>query len=278
MVVSTKLTRSAHDGASARWAIDLCQLSLGSCPIAVGGLAVANPLAVGDRVLFIDTKERRYLVTLESTGEFHSHAGFVPHAQVIGATEGVTVESTKGAKYVVMRPTLEDFVLEMPRGAQVIYPKDLAPIAMLADIGPGMLVFESGVGSGALSMTILRLGARIIGYELREDFAQRAKKNVASFLGEDALSRYHVELRDSYAGISLPSTDSAARFRSRRARLARAMAGDSASCECHARRWRRCCLHPEHHPGDQGAPVTRSGARRMGRTANTRSAASHLAH
>ncbi|NBT20983.1 MAG: tRNA (adenine-N1)-methyltransferase [Actinobacteria bacterium] len=160
---------------------------------------MANPLAVGDRVLFIDTKERRYLVTLESTGEFHSHAGFVPHAQVIGATEGVTVESTKGAKYVVMRPT-------------VIYPKDLAPIAMLADIGPGMLVFESGVGSGALSMTILRLGARIIGYELREDFAQRAKKNVASFLGEDALSRYHVELRDSYAGISLPSTDSAARF------------------------------------------------------------------
>ena len=212
MVVSTKLTRSAHDGASARWAIDLCQRSLGSYPIAVGGLAVANPLAVGDRVLFIDTKERRYLVTLESTGEFHSHAGFVPHAQVIGATEGVTVESTKGAKYVVMRPTLEDFVLEMPRGAQVIYPKDLAPIAMLADIGPGMLVFESGVGSGALSMTILRLGARIIGYELREDFAQRAKKNVASFLGEDALSRYHVELRDSYAGISLPSTDSAARF------------------------------------------------------------------
>lgn len=166
---------------------------------------MAQPFAVGDRVLFIDTKERRYLVTLETTGEFHSHAGFVPHAQVIGAPEGTTVESTKGAKYVVMRPTLEDFVLEMPRGAQVIYPKDLAPIAMLADIGPGMLVFESGVGSGALSMTILRLGAHIVGYELREDFAQRARKNVASFLGDEALGRYHVELRDSYAGISLPT-------------------------------------------------------------------------
>lgn len=161
--------------------------------------------AQGDRVLLIDVKERRYLVTLEVDGEFHSHAGFVPHTSIIGAPEGVTVESTKGARYVVMRPTLEDFVLEMPRGAQVIYPKDLAPIAMLADIAPGHLVFESGVGSGALSMTMLRAGARIIGYELREDFAQRAKKNVESFLGDEASARFHVVIRDSYAGIDLPS-------------------------------------------------------------------------
>jgi len=164
---------------------------------------VSQPFNAGDRVLFIDHKERRYLVTLEEKGEFHSHAGFVPHANVISLPEGVTVESTKGAKYVVMRPTLEDFVLEMPRGAQVIYPKDLAPIAMLADIGPGQLVFESGIGSGAMSMTMLRAGARIVGYELREDFASRAKKNVASFLGDDALSRFEVHIRDSYAGIEL---------------------------------------------------------------------------
>ena len=89
----------------------------------------------------------------------------------------------------------------MPRGAQVIYPKDLAPICMLADIGPGLRVFESGVGSGALSMTMLRWGADIVGYELREDFANRARSNVRSFLGEDALERYRVELRDSYEGI-----------------------------------------------------------------------------
>ena len=164
---------------------------------------MSQPFNAGDRVLFIDHKERRYLVTLEEKGEFHSHAGFVPHANVIGCAEGVTLESTKGAKYVVMRPTLEDFVLEMPRGAQVIYPKDLAPIAMLADIGPGQLVFESGIGSGAMSMTMLRAGARIVGYELREDFASRAKKNVASFLGDDALSRFEVHIRDSYAGIEL---------------------------------------------------------------------------
>ena len=161
--------------------------------------------AAGDRVLFIDGKERRYLVTLDAAGEFHSHAGFVPHSKVIGATEGVTVESTKGSRYVVMRPTLEDFVLEMPRGAQVIYPKDLAPIAMLADIGPGQLVFESGIGSGAMSMTMLRTGARIVGYELREDFASRAKKNVASFLGDDAMSRFEVHIRDSYLGIDVPA-------------------------------------------------------------------------
>jgi tRNA (adenine57-N1/adenine58-N1)-methyltransferase len=165
---------------------------------------VSKPFHAGDRVLFIDHKERRYLVTLEEKGEFHSHAGFVAHANVIGHAEGTTVESTKGAKYVVMRPTLEDFVLEMPRGAQVIYPKDLAPIAMLADIGPGHLVFESGIGSGAMSMTMLRAGARIVGYELREDFASRAKKNVASFLGEEATERFEVHVRDSYAGIELP--------------------------------------------------------------------------
>lgn len=166
---------------------------------------MSNLFAAGDRVLFIDTKERRYLVTLEDTGEFHSHAGFVPHKSVIGSQEGITVESTKGAKYVVMRPTLEDFVLEMPRGAQVIYPKDLAPIAMLADIAPGHLVFESGIGSGAMSMTMLRAGARIVGYELREDFAARAKKNVASFLGDEPSSRFEVHIRDSYAGIDVPA-------------------------------------------------------------------------
>ena len=154
-----------------------------------------------ERVVFIDQKRRRYLQVLQETGEFHSHAGFVPHALVIGQEEGCWVESTKGAKYVVLRPTLEDFVVEMPRGAQVIYPKDLAPMCMIGDIQPGVRVFESGVGSGALSMTMLRWGASIRGYELREDFANRARSNVGSFLGQEALERYEVELRDSYEGV-----------------------------------------------------------------------------
>lgn len=155
----------------------------------------------GDKVLLIDSKQRRYLFELSDGGEFHSHAGFVPHADIVGRVEGCRLQSTRGARYIALRPTLEDFVLEMPRGAQVIYPKDLAPICMLADIGPGMRVLESGVGSGALSMTMLRYGATIVGYELREDFARRATANVRSFLGSEALNRYHVEIRDCYLGI-----------------------------------------------------------------------------
>jgi tRNA (adenine57-N1/adenine58-N1)-methyltransferase len=155
----------------------------------------------GDRVLLLDAKKRRYLITLAPGGEFHTHAGFVPHDDVIGQSEGVIVRSTRGAEYTVLRPTLEDYVLEMPRGAQVIYPKDLAPICMLADIGPGMRVFETGIGSGALSMTMLRYGADIVGYELREDFANRAVANVREFLGDDALDRYETHIADSYDGI-----------------------------------------------------------------------------
>lgn len=156
---------------------------------------------IGDRVLLVDSKKRRYIVELVDGGEFHSHAGFVPHADIVGQAEGVRLESTRGARYIVLRPTLEDFVIEMPRGAQVIYPKDLAPICMMADIGPGVQVFESGVGSGALSMTMLRYGAVVTGYELREDFARRAQKNVESFLGPDSAGSYKVEIRDCYDGI-----------------------------------------------------------------------------
>jgi tRNA (adenine57-N1/adenine58-N1)-methyltransferase len=152
----------------------------------------------GEKAMFLDSKSRRYLLTLNEEGEFHSHAGYVPHTLVIGQPEGVIVESTKGAKYIVLRPTLEDFVVEMPRGAQVIYPKDLAPICMLLDIFPGARIYETGIGSGALSMTMLRWGARITGVELREDFLNRAKSNVRSFLGEDALAAYDVRLGDSY--------------------------------------------------------------------------------
>lgn len=164
-------------------------------------------LAPGERVLFIDTKGRRYLVTLAEGGEFHSHAGFVPHAAVIGQPDGSVVRSTRHATYTVVRPTLSDFVLKMPRGAQVIYPKDLGPLLLLADVFPGARIFESGVGSGALSMTMVRAGADVTGYEIREDFANRARHNVESFLGSEALARYRVEKRDTYEGIHLDGLD-----------------------------------------------------------------------
>ena len=155
----------------------------------------------GDKVLLVDSKQRRYLVSLKESGEFHSHSGYLAHGDIVGQSEGVAVVSTKGSAYCVLRPTLEDFVVEMPRGAQVIYPKDLAAICMIADISPGTRVLESGVGSGALSMTMLRYGATIVGYELREDFANRARTNVREFLGADMLTRYEVQLRDCYEGI-----------------------------------------------------------------------------
>jgi tRNA (adenine57-N1/adenine58-N1)-methyltransferase len=162
---------------------------------------MSGEFAVGEKALLLDAKRRRYLIDLAADGEFHSHAGYVAHRDVIGEAEGVVVRSTKGADYIALRPTLEDYVVEMPRGAQVIYPKDLGPICLLADIGPGVRVFETGIGSGALSMTMLRYGADIVGYEVRDDFANRARKNVTSFLGASVLDRYAVHIADSYAGI-----------------------------------------------------------------------------
>jgi len=167
----------------------------------------AAELHQGEVVLLLDAKDRRYLVTLQSGQEFHSHSGYIAHDEIIGALEGSTLRSTRGATYTVLRPTLADYVLKMPRGAQVIYPKDLGPLLMLADIRPGVRVLESGVGSGALSMAMLRCGADIVGYELREEFANRARKNVEQFLGPEVLDRYRVELRDCYEGIDEPEVD-----------------------------------------------------------------------
>lgn len=158
-------------------------------------------------MLLVDSKRRRYMVTLTAEGEFHTHAGVLSHAELIGQEEGTSVRSSGGGQLLAIRPTLADFILKMPRGAQVIYPKDLGPILMMADIFPGARVLETGVGSGALSMTMLRAGAVVTGYELRPDFAARAQRNVATFLGEEAASRYEVEVRDVYDGIDVEDID-----------------------------------------------------------------------
>ena len=161
--------------------------------------------APGDKALLIDGKGRRYLITLREGGEFHTHAGVTAHDTILAGTEGSTVRSTSGARYLVLRPTLSDFVLSMPRGAQVIYPKDLGPLLLLADVFPGARVLEAGVGSGALSMTLLRAGAEVVGYEVREDFAAKAQANVSSFLGDGC--PYRVEQRDVYEGIDETGLD-----------------------------------------------------------------------
>jgi tRNA (adenine57-N1/adenine58-N1)-methyltransferase len=168
---------------------------------------VSRPFAIGERILLFDNRDRRYLVTLASGGEFHTHSGPVPHDEILGREEGVVVRSARGVRYVAVRPTLAEVVLKMPRGAQVIYPKDLGPLLILADIFPGARVLESGLGSGALSMALLRAGAEISGYEIRDDFATRAQANVAGFLGAAILDRYHVEVRDVYEGVDEEGLD-----------------------------------------------------------------------
>ena len=105
--------------------------------------------APGDRVLLVDNRRRRHLVTLAVGGQFHTHAGVLQHDDVIGRSDGSIVRTTRGARLTALRPTLAEYVLEMPRGAQVIYPKDIGPILVLADVFPGARVLESGVGSGA---------------------------------------------------------------------------------------------------------------------------------
>ena len=162
---------------------------------------MTRELTEGETIQLVDIKDRRYLVTLKAGTEFHSHSGAIAHDDLIDRPEGRIVRSTKGGTYLVLRPTLAERILKMPRGAQVIYPKDLGPLLLIADIFPGARVFESGVGSGALSMTMLRSGATITGYELREDFAQRAQNNVVDLLGKEALERYDVQLRSAYDGI-----------------------------------------------------------------------------
>ena len=168
------------------------------------GAGEAARLRSGESIVMIDSRRRRYLVTLQVGGEFHTHAGVVPHDDIIGASEGRQFRSGSGARFIALRPTLADHILKMPRGAQVIYPKDLGAILMLADVRSGMQVFETGVGSGALSSTLLRAGALVTGYELRADFAERAEVNVVALGGPEALERYDVELRDAYEAVDAP--------------------------------------------------------------------------
>jgi len=160
---------------------------------------VGHALAAGERILLIDPKERRYLLTLVAGATFHTHAGVIVHDDILGGDEGRTIVGSTGRRFLVLRPTLSDIVVKMPRGAQVIYPKDLGAILLAADIGPGQRVLEAGVGSGALSMTLLRAGAEVVGYELREDFAARATSNVIATLGPDM--PYRIEIRDVTQGI-----------------------------------------------------------------------------
>jgi tRNA (adenine57-N1/adenine58-N1)-methyltransferase len=153
-----------------------------------GPSTVPGAFVVGDRVQLTDPKGRMHTVVLDPGKQFHTHRGAIAHDDLIGAPEGSVVFSTANTGYLAFRPLLADFVLSMPRGAQVIYPKDAAQIVGFGDIGPGMRVLEAGAGSGALTCSLLRaVGAdgSVTSYERREDFADVARANVGAFFGAD---------------------------------------------------------------------------------------------
>jgi tRNA (adenine57-N1/adenine58-N1)-methyltransferase catalytic subunit len=141
----------------------------------------------GEQVLLIDQRGKRHLIFLRKSETFHSDRGWISHDAVIGQPEGTWVRSSMGLRYVALRPTLAEFVLDMPRGAQVIYPKDLAMIVFWADVYPGCRVLEAGMGSGALTLALLRAvgpDGRVITYEQRDEFARRALANIHMRSGE----------------------------------------------------------------------------------------------
>ncbi len=147
-----------------------------------------GPLREGEWVRLTDQKGRRHNFELVAGKRFFSNKGHLDHDELIGREEGFTVTSSAGGEYLVFRPLLSEFVVSMPRGAAVVYPKDAAQITALADVFPGARVVEAGVGSGALTCWLLRAvgaGGRVSSYERREEFADVARRNVTQFFGGD---------------------------------------------------------------------------------------------
>lgn len=140
-----------------------------------------------DRVQLSDAKGNKSTIVLKTGGSFHTHKGVISHDEIIGLDEGSVVTATSGSQYMAMRPLLLDHILSMPRGAAVIYPRDSASIIVEADIYPGAVVVEAGVGSGGLSSYLLRaIGDKgfLYSFERRDDFALTAQKNVTAFMGQ----------------------------------------------------------------------------------------------
>jgi tRNA (adenine57-N1/adenine58-N1)-methyltransferase len=169
-------------------------------------------LQAGERVLLIDIKERRYLITLSSGRQFHSHLGSVEHDEIIGGPEGRIVRTSGGSTMLAFRPTLSDYVLKMRRGAQVVYPKDIGLILVYADIFVGAFVIEAGTGSGALTLALARAvgdSGRVISYEIREDHHERGVENVTAWYEGSGGKPENLELRvgDVFEGIPEKGAD-----------------------------------------------------------------------
>lgn len=160
-------------------------------------------LSNGERIHLVDQKQRQYAFTLKA-GETYQFSGQkIAHDALIGRPDGSIVTLSGGKRMMALRPTFGDYVLKMPRGAQVLYPKDLAIIPMWADVHPGARVFEAGTGSGALTMALLRAvgpGGLVVTYEIRDDFAQTAKTNITRSMNPINLICIK---KNAYEGIDL---------------------------------------------------------------------------
>jgi tRNA (adenine57-N1/adenine58-N1)-methyltransferase len=157
-----------------------------------------------DLALIIDSKQRKYLVKLKKDNSFSFHKGIVPFNEIIGKYDGTKVFSTQGEPLTVFHPTLEDYILKMKRGAQIIYPKDISRIITLLDIFPGAKVFEAGTGSGALTLYLLRAvgkGGKVVSYEKRKDFYETARANIDKFLINEPVGELNLQNRDLSEGI-----------------------------------------------------------------------------
>lgn len=147
----------------------------------------SGPFKAGDRVQLTDSRGKMYSFFLQPGNQWHSHKGWINHDEIIGKNEGVVILSNSGTSYQAFRPLLNDYVLSMPRGATIIYPKDSAVIVGFCDLFPGAHVLEAGAGSGALSISILRaIGETgvLTSYEERADFLEIARANVRNYFGE----------------------------------------------------------------------------------------------
>ena len=162
----------------------------------------------GDNALLIDRKGRRYLILLDKHGLFETHVGTLPHKEIIGRDQGAFLNTSGGQSLLILKPTLSDHILGMPRSTQVVYPKDLGAIIVLADIFPGAIVVEAGLGSGALTAVLCRsVGpkGKVVTYELREDLVKMGLENVTQLAF--GIENHSLHIGDIYQGINEQNVD-----------------------------------------------------------------------
>ena len=170
---------------------------------------MTQPIAEGECIILLDPEDdKEFLFRMRAKGHINLHKGKILHTEIIGKPEGSVVRSSKGNPFLVFRPTLFQYIMHMKRDTSIIYPKDLSLILLYADIHPGCTVLEAGIGSGSLTLALLRAvgpEGKVISYEVRKEFIQRATKNIQLFMGDPP--NLEIKQRDVYEGIEEEELD-----------------------------------------------------------------------